>query len=120
MTSNLARTTLLCLLLLSPDLPVSAIPLFDMKPPPKKGDKVQGSSTSEGGKPPWLKIGFIQIRKRVMMDTEESHIATPALIESFVTMRDNKRPELAHGFLPQSGSTQRYSGVSLLAIRSGF
>jgi tRNA (uracil-5-)-methyltransferase len=42
-------------------------PHFD--PPPKKVQK-QGPSTSEEGKPSWLKIGFNQTGKRVVMDIE--------------------------------------------------
>ncbi|KAH9075573.1 S-adenosyl-L-methionine-dependent methyltransferase [Lactarius deliciosus] len=63
-----------------------------LRPPPKKGNKMQSSSTSEGWKQSWPKIGIIQTGKRVVMDT--------------------KRPEQAHWFLPQSGSTQRYSGAN--------
>ncbi|KAH9036658.1 hypothetical protein EDB85DRAFT_1888795 [Lactarius pseudohatsudake] len=74
------------------NMAIAPIITSHLQPPAKKGNKMQGPSTSEGGKPPWLKIGFIQIRKRVMMDTE--------------------RPELAHGFLPQSGGTQQYSGTN--------
>ena len=42
-------------------------PHFD--PPPKKLQS-QGPSIGEEGKPPWLKIGFNQIGKRVVMDIE--------------------------------------------------
>jgi len=42
-------------------------PHFD--PPPKKLQK-QGPSASEEGWPSWLKIGFNQIGKRVVMDIE--------------------------------------------------
>ncbi|KAH9172837.1 hypothetical protein EDB89DRAFT_1905740 [Lactarius sanguifluus] len=45
-----------------------------LQPPPKKGNKMQGSSTSEGWKQSWLKIDFIQTGKRVVMDTEVAGI----------------------------------------------
>lgn len=61
-------------------------PHFD--PPPKKVQK-QGPSTSEEGKPSWLKIGFNQTGKRVVMDIEECPIATPVLNEAYAPMRDN-------------------------------
>ncbi|KAF8261736.1 S-adenosyl-L-methionine-dependent methyltransferase, partial [Lactarius quietus] len=61
-------------------------PHFD--PPPKKVQK-QGPSTSEEGKPSWLKIGFNQIGKRVVMDIEECPIATPVLNEAYSPMRDD-------------------------------
>ncbi|KAI0292965.1 S-adenosyl-L-methionine-dependent methyltransferase [Multifurca ochricompacta] len=61
-------------------------PHFD--PPPKKLQK-QGPPTSEEEKPPWLKIGFNQIGKRVVMDIEECPIATPVLNQAYTPMREN-------------------------------
>ncbi|KAI0247844.1 S-adenosyl-L-methionine-dependent methyltransferase [Lactifluus subvellereus] len=61
-------------------------PHFD--PPPKKLPS-QGPSAGEEGKPSWLKIGFNQIGKRVVMDIEECPIATPVLNEAYAPMRDD-------------------------------
>ncbi len=47
-------------------------PHFD--PPPKKARK-QSPSASEEGKPSWLKIGFNQTGKRVVMDIEVWHMS---------------------------------------------
>ncbi|KAH9075529.1 S-adenosyl-L-methionine-dependent methyltransferase [Lactarius deliciosus] len=66
-------------------------PHFD--PPPKKVQK-QGPSTSEEGKPPWLKIGFNQTGRRVVMDIEECPIATSVLNETYAPMRDNIAKEI--------------------------
>ncbi|KAF8259356.1 hypothetical protein EI94DRAFT_1616246 [Lactarius quietus] len=43
--------------------------------PPKKVQE-KWPSTCEEGKPSWLKIGFKQIRQRVVMDKEVCHILT--------------------------------------------
>ncbi|KAH9992499.1 S-adenosyl-L-methionine-dependent methyltransferase [Russula compacta] len=61
-------------------------PHFD--PPPKKLQK-QGSSLSEEEKPSWLKVGFNQIGRRVVMDIEECPIATPVLNDVYGPMRDD-------------------------------
>ena len=75
------------------------------EPPPKKLQK-QESTPSEEEKPPWLKIGFNQVGKRVVMDIEvrllvlrvsfnhsncdlqECPIATPVLNKAYRPMRD--------------------------------
>ena len=77
------------------------------EPPPKKLQK-QASTSTEVGKPSWLKIGFNQIGRRVVMDIEvwkrgitivvstirpfglqECPIATPVLNEAYGPMRDD-------------------------------
>ncbi|KAI0258674.1 S-adenosyl-L-methionine-dependent methyltransferase [Gloeopeniophorella convolvens] len=58
------------------------------EPPPKKLQK-QGRPADEEGKPSWLKIGFNQIGKRVVMDIEECPIATPVLNQTYAPMRDD-------------------------------
>ncbi|KAI9452425.1 S-adenosyl-L-methionine-dependent methyltransferase [Lactarius psammicola] len=63
------------------------------EPPPKKVQK-QGPSTSEEGKPSWLKIGFNQTGRRVVMDIEECPIATPVMNETYAPMRDNIAKEI--------------------------
>ncbi|KAF8467507.1 S-adenosyl-L-methionine-dependent methyltransferase [Russula ochroleuca] len=58
------------------------------EPPPKKLQK-EAPTPSEEEKPYWLKIGFNQIGKRVVMDIEECPIATPVLNEAYEPMRDD-------------------------------
>ncbi|KAI9510698.1 S-adenosyl-L-methionine-dependent methyltransferase [Russula earlei] len=55
---------------------------------PKKVQK-QGSPNIEEERPSWLKIGFNQIGRRLVMDIEECPIATPILNEAYRPMRDD-------------------------------
>jgi tRNA (uracil-5-)-methyltransferase len=82
-------------------------PHFD--PPPKKLQK-QGPSTSEEGKPSWLKIGFNQTGKRVVMDIEVRCIPHKCDQNVNVTGMSHCNPGLERGLC---ANARQYRKVSV-------
>ncbi|KAH9990497.1 S-adenosyl-L-methionine-dependent methyltransferase [Russula vinacea] len=66
------------------NIPDSSIPVIQSTILPLS----RSTKPDEEEKPSWLKIGFNQIGKRVVMDIEECPIATPVLNEAYGPMRD--------------------------------